>query len=295
MIILICINIKGQAMDNLLQIKRTELNIGLKREYKFFQISDAHMACLDKNSSLIDKNDNKRFHLQWDTLKAEFAKEAGEICDERYDVEPNVLFELLAKHALSFGADALILSGDVFDRVSESNIRYMKSFLSTYPIPVIYCLGNHESMNEAGEHINQYNRLTEICKKPDADSMDFGEFEIVTIDNGAKNISDSQISYLESKLKADKRILLVVHAPLNLGEFGNRMTKEKSPYFLLGVKGDSENCFKLNQLVADNSDKLIAVLAGHVHCFFEDSIKGFLNQYTTSSALIGAGREIIIK
>lgn len=34
-------------MDNLLQIKRTELNIGLKREYKFFQISDAHMACLD--------------------------------------------------------------------------------------------------------------------------------------------------------------------------------------------------------------------------------------------------------
>lgn len=73
------------------------------------------------------------------------------------------------------------------------------------------------------------------------------------------------------------------------------MIKEKSPYFLLGVKGDSENCFKLNQLIADNSDKLIAVLAGHVHCFFEDSIKGSLNQYTTSSALIGAGREIIIK
>ena len=282
-------------MDNLLQLKRTEINIGLKREYKLFQISDAHMACLDDESSITDINDNKRFHAQWDTLKADFAKDANEFCDKRYDVEPNMLFELLTKHALDFGADALILSGDMFDRVSESNIRYMKRFLKSYPIPVIYCPGNHESISENGEHINQYERLVDVINEPSANSVDFGEFEIVTIDNGTKKITDSQISYLENKFETNKKILLVVHAPLNLGEFGSRMIKEKSPYFLLGVKGDSENCFRLNRLVMENSRKIIAVLTGHVHCFYEGAIDECLNQYTTSSALIGAGREIIIK
>jgi predicted MPP superfamily phosphohydrolase len=295
MIILICINIKGRAMENLLQIKKTEINIGLDREYKLFQISDVHMACLDENSSMLDISENKRSREKWDELKVEFANESGELCDERYDMEASELFELLTRHALDIGADALILSGDMFDRVSDSNVRYMERFLANYPIPVIYCPGNHDWMNEKGEHLNQYDRLTGISTSLAADSWDFGEFEIVAIDNGEKKITDYQISYIKNKLEGNKKIILVVHAPLNIGKFGSRMEKEKSPYFLMGVEGDCENCFKFNKLISENSNKLIAVLAGHVHCFYEDSICEDLNQYTTSSALIGAGREIIIK
>ena len=36
---------------DLLQISKTEINLGLSREYRFFQISDAHMSNLDKESS----------------------------------------------------------------------------------------------------------------------------------------------------------------------------------------------------------------------------------------------------
>ena len=73
-------------MDNLLQIKKTVIELGLKREYKLFQVSDMHLAFLDENSSETDINDHIRFHKQWDSLKREFARDAGEFCDERYDI-----------------------------------------------------------------------------------------------------------------------------------------------------------------------------------------------------------------
>ncbi|MBE6674135.1 MAG: hypothetical protein E7596_03400 [Ruminococcaceae bacterium] len=282
-------------MDNFLQVKRTVIDLGTEKEYRFFQISDMHMACLDEESSQTDINDHKRFHKQWDSLKRDFAKDAGELCDERYDVEPNIIFEKLAKHALDIKADALILSGDIFDRVTESNLRYMKKFMGDYPLPVIYCPGNHAWINEAGEHLNQYERFNGIIKNPAIDSFDFGELEIVTVDNGTKQITNEQIRFLKDKLSGDKKIALVVHAPLNLGEFGERLAEKMSPYFLLGVNGDCENAFLFNRLVKENDDKIICVLAGHIHAFYEGNVTENLKQYTTSSGLIGAGREIIIK
>lgn len=282
-------------MDSLLQIKKTNIYAGLERDVVLFQISDAHMACIDKDSSELDLLCHRDFHAQWDTLKREFAKSAGEFCDVRYDIEPNIIFEALAQHAVDIKADALILSGDIFDRVSESNLRYIKSFLDTYPLPVIYCMGNHDWMNERHEHLNQYERFKGIVNNPEIDSYDLGEIELVTVDNGTKQITDRQLSYLEERLKGDKPIVLVVHAPLNLGKFGKDISQRMSPYFLLGVQGDCENAFKLNKLIAENDRKIIAVLAGHIHAFYEEKITDRLTQYTTSSALIGAGREITIK
>ena len=78
----------------------------LKKEYKFFQISDAHMACLDEESSEADLAEYKRSHEQWDSLKIHYAERFEEFYDDRYQVEPCVLFEALTKHALEFGADA---------------------------------------------------------------------------------------------------------------------------------------------------------------------------------------------
>lgn len=282
-------------MDNLLQIKKTVIEIGLNKKYKLFQISDMHMACLDEKSSLTDIDDHKRYHKQWDDLKRIFAKDAGEFCDERYDVEPYIIFEKLAKHAVDIKADALVLSGDILDRVTESNLRYMKKFIEGYPLPIVYCPGNHGWINEFGEHLKQYERIKGIIKNPEIDSFDFGEFEIVTVDNGTKQITNEQISFLKDKLNGGKKIALVVHAPLNLGEFGESLAEKMSPYFLMGVNGDCENAFLFNRLVKENDDKIICILAGHVHAFYEGNVTENLKQYTTSSGLIGAGREIIIK
>lgn len=285
----------NEKMADLLQIEKTIIEIGLKREYKFFQISDMHMSYVDSESSLIDREELKRYHKQWDTLKRDFAKQFNEVCDERYDIEPNIIFEALCGYALKQKADALILSGDIMDRVTESNLRYMRKFVSTYPIPVIYCLGNHGAMNERGEKLNQYHRFEGIIDNPEIDTFDFEEIKIVTFDNGGAGITDNQLNKLTATLCENKPTLIVVHKPLNLGEFGEKMCKELSPYFLMGVKGDSENTYKALETIKSSSKNIIGVFAGHIHGAKQYKIFGNTYQYTASSGLIGAGREIIIK
>ncbi len=278
----------------LLQIKKTEINLGLKKEYRFLQISDMHLAYCDSESSQIDINEHKRFHKQWDSLKFHFAKENNELCDERYSIEPNVLFEALCNYALDFKADALILSGDILDRVTESNIRYLKNTILNFPIPVIYCIGNHGYINENGEHLNQYDRLKDIIPRPEYDSIDFEEFDLLTFDNN-KPITDSQLEFLKEKIASNKKLLLVEHKPLLLGEFGERLFNEIGAYFFIGNENDTENTKEFVNLVKENSHRFIAVLCGHIHSAKEYKITENLMQITTSSGLIGACREIIIK
>lgn len=278
----------------LLQIKKTEINLGLEKEYRFLQISDMHLSYCDSQSSQIDINEHKRFHNQWDSLKVQFANDNNEFCDKRYDIEPNILFEALCSHALDFKANALILSGDIVDRLTESNIRYLKNMFSSFPMPVIYCLGNHEHMNENGDKLNQYDRLKDIIPNPEYTSVDFNDFELITIDNN-KPISNSQLEFLKEKIKSNKKLLLVEHKPLLLGEFGERLLDKIGEYFFIGIEKDTESTKEFVNLVKENSDHFIAVLCGHIHSAREYKITEDLMQISTSSGLIGACREIIIK
>ena len=278
----------------LLQIKKTELYVGLKKEYRFFQISDMHLSCLDENSSQKDINEHKHFHSQWDTLKVDFAKDNDEFCDERYNIEPTILFEALCNRAIEFKADALILSGDIMDRVTESNIRYLKSLFSKLQIPVIYCLGNHAYINEEGNRLCQYDRLSQLIKSPELASYDFGEFELIAIDNN-KPISENQLAFLKEKLESNKKLLLVEHKPLLLGEFGEKLLDKLGTYFFVGTENDADTTKKFVNLVEEHSDHFIAILCGHIHSAREYKITENLMQISTSSGLIGAGREIIIK
>ncbi len=282
-------------MDNLVQLSKTVIDLGLKREYKFFQISDAHMACLDEYSSDADKAEYKRSHEQWDSLKIHYAERFDEFYDDRYQVEPFVLFEALTKHALEFGADALILSGDIMDRVSDSNIRYLKKFKENYPIPVIYCPGNHARTDEFGNKRIMYERFEGLIDNPAFDVFDYDEFEIVVVDNGTKEITREQLDLMQAEIDKNKKILLLIHAPLKLGEFSEEVSKKVNHYFVMGSQYDSEEAREFVELVRANDTHFIGVLAGHIHASVEYNITDNLKQYTTSSALIGYGREIIIK
>ena len=282
-------------MDDLLQIKETVIDAGLKKEYKFFQISDMHMSYIDNDSSQTDIKEKERSIRQWTDMKREYAERFGEFCDERYDIEASSIFESLTDFALRAGSDALIFSGDIIDRVTESSLRYMRNFIKNYPIPVIYCPGNHAWTDEYGNFRNMYSRFSDVIKNPAFDVYDFGEFEIVTVDNGRKEITEYQLERMRAEIESGKKIVLVLHAPLNLYEFGAETGKILDPYFLMGSEGDSENAFEFVRLVKENDSHFICALAGHIHAAQEYKITPNLMQITTSSGLIGAGRQIIIK
>lgn len=283
------------CIKDYLQISKTVIDIGLKREYRFFQISDAHITIVDEESSDEDKADYKRSREQWHEMKKAFAKQFGEFCDERYDGEPTVPFENLMEYAKNNSFASIIWSGDIIDRVTDSSIRYIKNVIEKSESPIIYCPGNHESICVDGTHTNLYETLKPIIKKPAFDKVDFGEFKVITIDNATKDITGEQLDLLSKELEEEKKILLVVHAPICIGEFGREAISKFGSYFVMGVENDPPNTHKLIEIINNNIEKFICILAGHVHTNFEANVNEKLKQITTSSALIGVGREIVIK
>ena len=284
-----------EMVDNFWQIEKTTIDIGLKREYKFFQFSDLHLSYNNKNSSKTDNDDFERTHNQWDSLKREMASKFGEFCDERYDIPFDEILERIYKYAKKEKADAVICSGDVMDRVTESNLEYLGPFFKSSEVQTVFCLGNHESIQENGEYHNLYSRINRITEDSEFYVYDFDGFEIVSIDNGRREISDRQIELFEKEIKKGKKIILLIHIPLKLGKYGEEINKKVNNYFVLGTPGDSENVFKFMDLVKKNDKQIVAVLSGHIHTAFEGPITDNLMQYTASSALIGYLREICVK
>ena len=282
-------------MDGFLQIEKNEIFVGLEREYRFFQITDAHIGAYFENSSIDDKIECERATARWYEQKKEFANQFGEFCDERYEILPTIILERIMEYADNQGYDSIIWSGDIMDRVTDSNIRYLKELQEKTKTPIVYCPGNHENMDITGKYSDMYSKLTQLIANPGFARFDFKEFKILTFDNATKNITSEQINFLKNELKEDKKILLVVHAPIKMGEFGERACAKYSSYFVMGVEQDSDNVHKFIKALDENKDKLIAILAGHVHSNFEGNIYKNTKQITTSSALIGVGREIILR
>lgn len=279
---------------DLLQIKKSEFNLGLDREYKFLQISDMHISYCDELSSPLDISDKERCNIQWNKMKIQFAKDNDEFYDERYDIDSIVLLETLFAHAEKIDADAIILSGDIMDRVTDSSIRYLKNLFAKAGMPVFYCLGNHEHFNENHDKINQYDRLKDLTNSPEYVSVDYGDFELLIVDNN-KPISIEQLNFLKDKIASDKKLILVEHKPLLLGEFGEKMLDKIGEYFFIGLDKDDDITKEYVNLIKENDSHFIAVLCGHIHSAREYKITENLMQISTSSGLIGACREIIIK
>jgi len=278
----------------LLQIKRTEFNLGLKKEYRFFQISDMHISYCDSISSDEDVKEHSRCEVRWQEQKKEFASDNNEFCDDRYNIESTVIFERLLDHAKKFNPDAIILSGDIMDRITDSNVRYLEGLFSKINVPIIYCLGNHDYMDIDHGYTNPYEILKPFTKHPEFNIIDYDEFTILAVDNN-KQISDSQLALLKEQIEGDKKLLLVEHKPLLLGEFGEKHLDRIGAYFFLGTERDNEKTMEYVNLIKENSNRFIAVLCGHIHFASEYKITEDLMQISTSSGLIGAGREIIIK
>ena len=278
----------------LLQIKRTEFNLGLKKEYKFFQISDMHISYCDELSSPLDISDKERCDIQWNKGKIQFAKDNDEFYDERYNIDSIVLLETLFSHAKEIKADAIILSGDIMDRVTDSSVRYLKNLFSNAGVPVFYCLGNHEHLNENHDKVNQYDRLKDLTSTPEYCSVDYEDFELLIVDNN-KPISIEQLNFLKDKIASGKKLILVEHKPLLLGEFGEKMLDKIGEYFFIGLDKDDDITKEYVNIIKENDSHFIAVLCGHIHSAREYKITENLMQISTSSGLIGACREIIIK
>jgi hypothetical protein len=115
---------------------------------------------------------------------------------------------------------------------------------------IYYLKGNHD-----GDEYNSYFGLENYA-------VNSPELAIIMLDNSKRKFSEATLEFLEKTLNeiADKPIIIMFHIPLPNSYTTNSISKDETN--------------RLFAIIGNNKNRVKAIVAGHVHSYFEDSING---------------------
>ena len=187
------------------------------------------------------------------------------------------LDDLLLK-AKNENIELLLLTGDIVNFPSAVSVKYVYNRLVETGIPWLYISGNHDWYYEGMPGSPDSLRITWIEKNlapfynghnPLFYSEIINGINFVGIDNSTYKVNIEQVQFMEEQLSRNEPIILISHIPYSL----NRNPSQPGTTALV-------------DLISSNSDKIIAILTGHIHrtSFY---FTGNLGQYTSLGAFQG--------
>ncbi len=254
---------------------------GVKKKI-IYHFSDVHLTEYDAFSDEQEKDTAVKRKQQWESIRRSFA----EINGEPYinESEKSTYEHFLNMLEAANDGDALVLTGDICDYISGANLRAVNSALEQFIKPIVYVKGNHEQTDEQtdGEPVG-------ICfsgiNNP-AQTFEFEDMIILGLDNSDRNITAEQNEKLKELLKKGKPILIAMHYPL-MTEGNRDLIKKAGEYYQLNHDNASAEVLEFADMIKQNSDRIIAVLAGHLHFMNNSEITNGVTQYVSSQGALG--------
>ena len=261
-------------ISNQEELKATIKIPGLADTLKIMQITDSHISIADESESDLMKY-GERMHKAYMYPRKHYSLDTSETTFAYLD-------DLLLK-AKKEGVDLLLLTGDIVNFPSVVSVKYVYDRLIKTGIPWLYISGNHDWHYEGMEgNIDSlrktwigkslmplYNGLNPLYYSKVIDGINF-----VGIDNSTNQVNEMQVLFLKDQLTKKEPVILISHIPYDL------------------ISGLTQSGMKsLIDVISSNSDKIVAVIAGHIHrtsYFFT----GNLCQYTSLPAFQGAALTI---
>jgi DNA repair exonuclease SbcCD nuclease subunit len=248
-----------------------------KDSLKIMQITDAHISIEDEKESDLMKY-GERMHKAYINPRKHYSQDVYKTTFEYLD-------DLLLK-AKNEKIELLLLTGDIVNFPSAISVKYVYDRLMKTGIPWLYISGNHdwhyEGMNGSLDSLRKmwtdmsllplYNGYNPLSYSAIIKGINF-----VGIDNSTGQVNDKQIKFLKDQLKRKEPVILISHIPYNF----NR-------------KADQQGMVPLIDIISSNSNKITAILAGHIHksSFY---FTGSLCEYTTLAGFQGASFIVNIK
>jgi DNA repair exonuclease SbcCD nuclease subunit len=238
------------------------------------QITDSHISIADESESDLMKY-GERMHKAYMYPRKHYSLDTSETTFSYLD-------DLLLK-AKKERVDLLLLTGDIVNFPSVVSVKYVYDRLMKTGIPWLYISGNHDWHYEGMEGNIDSLRQTWIGKSlmplykglnPLYYSKVIDGINFVGIDNSTNQVNEMQVLFLKDQLTKKEPVILISHIPYDL------------------ISGLTQSGMKsLIDVISSNSDKIVAVIAGHIHrtsYFFT----GNLCQYTSLPAFQGAALTI---
>lgn len=254
----------------------------IKRKYKFIFMSDLHILV-----------ENDEISPEWadevHTRRELFRTENGMYSAELWNEMPDLLN--------SWGADAVLLGGDMVDYASGANIKCLKNGIQKIKAPVMYVRADHD--------LYPYYCKKEVSKKAKRlhKSIDgnkgifLKEFEdlcLVGINHSTNQISKRQLKKFKKILALGKPVILLTHVPLDstvddsLSEASRRMWQNRA------LVWGKECEYKPNKytkeflkLVYAKKSQVKVALGGHLHFTWDGMLSKKGRQHVFSPMYLG--------
>ncbi|MBR5869340.1 MAG: metallophosphoesterase, partial [Clostridia bacterium] len=209
----------------------------------------------------------------------------------------------------------MLHTGDLLDFLSENNFAFVDKYLAD--VDYIYAAGNHDFCHWVGEAVEDYAYKWEMIKRSAPhfksnlyfDSRILGGVNIVTMDDSYYLIGDGQVEMLKAEVAKGYPVVLAMHVPLYTKALAeDEMTRNPCAYvtaapeeFLVRYpehrrkqQTPDEATLRAVEYI-ENEPMIKAVITGHNHCNFEDTLPGLgIPQITTHGSFAGYVREITL-
>ena len=182
--------------------------------------------------------------------------------------------------ALAGAGDAIVLTGDICDKVSRANLDILDEQLSKVEKPWVAVCGNHDLASEIPEGC-LYARIKEPVQV-----MDLGDLIIVGVDNSQRQVTAAQTARLLEALSLGKPVIVTLHVPI-MTEDNREKLLPCGDYFRLNHPEATEETLAFIDTLRQNAGQIVAVLAGHLHFHLESTIAPGLPQFVNSQSVLG--------
>ena len=259
----------------------------LRRTYRILHVTDVHVSTAYPDEPEYFR---KEAELRGGTY---FPPEGGYSAATR--------FPLFFRKARELGADCVLLTGDIIDFASRSNLDILSGTLKEAKIPAVYCLGNHDWSSMYDYHTpgqRALNRETaaktsgtdELPLSPHYRLEDMGEFLIFAFDNTEDRVATEVAEVAETVLRGGKPVLLACHVPFISPTLIRPTFDYWKNVFLIGEGGLKPDAAtkRFIELAYAPESPVFAVAAGHIHFDHEDKLTDRIIQFTTAEGHRGA-------
>lgn len=271
-------------MDKIL-LHKTVLPVkGVKKKI-IYHFSDSHLTVYDMLSDEAETEKAKKQTAAWENVRQSFTSAYGEPYGEMQKLSAREhFFNLIDATA---DGDALVITGDTLDYVSGANIRLAEEGFKRVKCPMIAVCGNHENSSEL-----PMSGLVSEMKKP-VQKTEFDDLVIIGFDNSKRIITNEQNDALKQALESGKTVVVAMHVPV-MTEDNEQALRKAGEYFQLNYDGCPKENLEFIELIKAHSDKVAAVLAGHLHFNCISEITEGVTQYVSSQGITGNLNKYII-
>ena len=243
-----------------------------------YHFSDVHLAEFDAYSDDQEKTVAIMQKQHWETARRSFAEGNGEPYIK--ESTKSTYEHFLNMIEVANDGDVLILTGDICDYISGANLRTINAALEHFAKPFVYVKGNHEITGEILDGICFSNINNPV------QTVELEDMLIIGIDNSARDITAEQNQKLKEAIEIGKPILIAMHIPM-VTERNKILTEKVSKYFLLNHENPSAGVLEFVDIIKQNAEKIIAILAGHLHFINNSEIAKDVTQYVASQGALG--------